>query len=39
MGGQREDKEARGRPIGMSKEESVMIIGIRDGKNRRKGGG
>ena len=32
-GGQRDGKEARGCPIGMSKEDSVTVIGIRDGKD------
>jgi len=38
MGGQRDDKEAGGCLIGMGKEEGVVVIGIRDGKNGGKGG-
>ena len=38
MGRQRDDKEAGGCMIGTGEEESVMVIGIRDGKDRRKGG-
>ena len=39
VGGQRDNKEARGNPIGIREEESITGIGIRDGKYQRKGGG
>lgn len=37
--GQRENKEARRRAIGIREEKRMTVIGIRDGDGRRKGGG
>ena len=39
VGGQRDDEEPCGCPIGVDEETCVTVIGIRDGNGRRKGGG
>lgn len=37
--GQRDCEESRGCSIGVSQEDSMVVIGIRDGNERWKGGG